>query len=142
MRRFTRLTKRLPDLALRSVPNADGRRRPVQTYRRLRRQLIADQGGGDSISAAGLVAVETLAQAAALQREEFARYVADLSHDPARFIGLSNLLLGAVRTLGLKRVPRDVTTLRDIILEAAERTEKAQDERSTATPADDTEGAP
>ena len=106
---------RLPDLSLRGLLQADGRRREVQTYRRLRRQLIEDSGGPGCVTAARLAVIETLAQAAAIQRAEFAAYVADPTRDTARFTALGNLVIGSARQLGLQRIVKDVPTLREYL---------------------------
>ena len=125
--------RHIPDLPLRSLSQADGRRREVQVYRRLRRQLIADSGGAGNVTAARLAVIDTLAQAAAIQREEFARYVADPTHDPGRFIGLSNVVTGSARTLDLKRIPRDVN-LREYLAQAPD---KPAQPSTDATPDED-----
>lgn len=105
-----------PDLPLRSLTQADGRLRPVQSFRRMRRQLIADMGGAANVPAARLAVLDVLAQATALAREEFGALLVDPARDPARFVGLGNLILGASRTLGLKRIPMDaVPTLHEYL---------------------------
>ena len=119
----------LPDIPLRSVANADGRRRPVQDYRRMRRQLLADLGGAD-VPATKLAVIEMLAQASAIARAEFAALVADPTRDPGRFSGIGNLVLGASRTLGLKRQAKDVS-LADYLAATS-----AEDARAGARPED------
>lgn len=120
--------RKLADLPLRGLTQADGRLREVQSYRRLRRQLLADMGGAEDIPATRLAVVETLAMAAAIQRAEFIAIIDDPSRDPSRFAALGNLVLGAARTLGMKRIPKDVPNLREYLAQA---TETAQATRST-----------
>ena len=129
--------RKLADLPLRGLTQADGRLREVQSYRRLRRQLLADMGGAEDIPATRLAVVETLAMAAAIQRAEFIAIIDDPSRDPSRFAALGNLVLGASRTLGMKRVPKDVPTLREYLEQAAQATETAQDTRSPEPREDD-----
>lgn len=96
-------------LPLRGLTTADGRLRPVQSYRRMRKELLADTGG--DVPATRLAVIDVLAQAVAIAREEFAALLADPTRDPARLVALGNLVLGASRTLGLKRVPKNVPSL-------------------------------
>ena len=115
-------------MPLRGLANADGRRRPVQNYRRLRRQLIEDAGGAERVSAARLAVIDVLAQASAIAREEFAAYVTNPGHDPARFTSLANAVIGGARQLGLDRVACDVT-LADVLEGRAGPPETSQDMR-------------
>ena len=103
----------MPDLPLRGLTQADGRSRAVQSFRRMRKQLLADAGG--DVPATRLAVIDVLAQATAIAREEFAALVVDPSRDPSRFAQLGNLVLGASRTLGMKRIPKDVPNLRDYL---------------------------
>jgi hypothetical protein len=139
------LTDELPDIPFRQVQNADGRRREVRLYRALRRQLLSDMGGAEDIPATRLAVVETLAMAAAIQRAEFIAIIDDPSRDPSRFAALGNLVLGAARTLGMKRIPKDVPSLAQYLAAHAERAQDArpatQETRSAATPADGSGGA-
>jgi hypothetical protein len=128
--------RKLPDLPLRGLTQADGRLRAVQGFRRMRRALIEDSGGPERVSAARLAVIDVLAQAAAIAREEFAAYVTNPGHDPARFTSLANAVIGGARQLGLERVAKDVPNLREYLEQAAARTEKAQAQRSRATPED------
>jgi hypothetical protein len=128
------------DLPFRGLTQADGRLREVQSYRRLRRSLLSDMGGAEDIPATRLAVIETLAMAAAVQRAEFIAIIEDPTRDPSRFAALGNLVLGASRTLGLKRIPKDVPSLAQYL--AARATESAQETRSTSDPAADTEGVP
>ena len=109
--------KPAPDMPLRGLTQADGRLRAVQSFRRMRRQLLDDVGGSDDVPATRLAVIGVLAQATAMVREEFAAILADPSRDPARFVALGNLVLGASRTLGMRRIPKDAPTLRDYMEE-------------------------
>lgn len=104
-----RKTKAPATVALRSLTQGDGRRRESQAYRTLRRELIADSGGPGEVSAARLAVIDTLSAAVAICRSEFTRYLAMPDHDPSRFASLGNLVLGAARTLGMKRHARTVS---------------------------------
>lgn len=107
------LSMALRRLPLRGLTQADGRLRAVQSFRRMRKELLSDVG--DDVPATRLAVIDVLAQAVAIAREEFAALATDPTRDPARFAALGNLVLGASRTLGLKRTPKDVPNLREYL---------------------------
>jgi hypothetical protein len=80
--------------------------------------------------------IDVLAQASAIAREEFASYVTNPGHDPARFTSLANAVIGGARQLGLDRIAATVS-LHEYM--QARATESAQAQRSPLTREDATE---
>lgn len=98
----------------RLLDGLDGRSAPARRYRDLTATLASDSGGRDNLteaqfqlirSAAGLVVLREALDAKALNGEEI---------DTGDYCRISNSLRRLLSTVGLDRVPRDVTPNRDV----------------------------
>jgi len=92
--------------------------RRTAAYKRTR-ELIdaieADLGGADQISAAARQLVQHAAVHGALLEDQAARWLDGEPIDAATFATLSNAQRRLFETVGIKRVPRDVTDLRSYL---------------------------
>ena len=113
-------------LSMASVPyvgDLDGRTKAARLYRAALVALIEDRGGAEAMSNAELLLARRAAGAATLCDTIESRIVAgeDLKADLVNgYLAASNVFRRLVTTLGLRRVPRDITTLAEYMKAKAE----------------------
>jgi hypothetical protein len=120
------------------LPRVDGRTRFVMTVRRTRNAVTQALGGPDAVTPQQVIAIRMLAEAEALRQTLFAQAANGEAFSVGDYAALATQGQRALKLLGMRRIAKDVPSLRDYIESHAGHTETAQDTRSTATPAADT----
>ena len=103
------------------IGTVDGRTRPAKAYEAIVNALVADLGGKDAISRAGLEIGRRAAGLGVLAGQIEAAIVAGDDIDPMQYQSVANAQGRLLFRLGLKRVARDVTPpLADYLASKAE----------------------
>jgi hypothetical protein len=94
-----------------TIPEIDGRTKAARLIRDITAEIVTDLGGVDQLSGVQKELVKRFATMCAVASEMEARAAMGEELDVPRFTTLSNALRRIAADLGLKRVPRDITTL-------------------------------
>jgi hypothetical protein len=119
------------------LPGVDGRSKIARRYYDISTAIFVDQGGEDQCSESRKQLIRRFAAAAAVLAEQME---ADLANgvpiNIAEHATLSSTLVRLASRIGINRVPRDVTTLGQLIAEdqEAERQRLAQRRESEPVP--------
>lgn len=99
----------------------DQRSAPARRYRDVADAIASDLGGHDALSEAQLHLVRSAAGLVVMRERLDAMALNDEKIDTSEYCRLTNSLRRLLATLGLKRVPRDVTDLHGYIEGKAKR---------------------
>jgi hypothetical protein len=99
------------------LPGVDGRTTLARRYHDITAAIAADQGGVDQLSEARLQLVRRFAAAAVLAEQMEAQLANGEVIDIQQHALLVSTLVRVGQRIGIDRIPRDVTTLGDILLQ-------------------------
>ena len=118
------------------LARVDGRTRLVRVVRRTRADVTHALGGSDAITPQQAIAIRMLAEAEALRQAIFAEAANGYPINVGDYAALATQGQRALKLLGMRRIAKDVPSLREYIESRAGRTERPQAKRSTE-PSDD-----
>jgi hypothetical protein len=107
----------------------DGRTKISRRYRDIVSQICVDSGGPDKVSETKLQLIRRFAAAAVMAEALEARLVNGERIDVLEHAQLSSTLVRLVSRIGINRIPKDLTTLNDVLrldLEAREEREERE----------------
>ena len=93
--------------------NSDKRTRLSRLYKTVTGELTTALGGADNMSPQQKYAVGLVAEVQAIRQVTFAQFLATGQMDIAQFSMLSDKLIGTLKLIGMKRVAKDMGTLKD-----------------------------
>lgn len=99
------------------LENIDGRTTVARRYGELAAAISSDLGGSDQLSEALFQLIRSAAGLIVLRENLDAKAVNGEPIDVATYCKISNSLRRVLDTIGLRRVPRDITTLGQILRE-------------------------
>jgi hypothetical protein len=102
---------------LATLDQLDGRTAAAKAARALMASISADLGGADQLSAAEKQLVQRSAVTGATLESMEAEWLATGQIDAPTYVALGNAQRRYLETVGLKRRPRDVTSLGEILRE-------------------------
>jgi hypothetical protein len=100
-----------------TLDHLDGRTSSARAARDLMADIESDLGGADMISAAERQIIQRAAITGAILESMEAEWLAGGQIDMAVYVPLANLQRRHLEAVGLKRAPRDVTSLGEILRE-------------------------
>lgn len=100
---------------LATLDQLDGRTIAAKQARALMADIESDLGGRDELSTAELQLIQRAAITGAILEDVEAAWLAGGQIDAATYTALGNAQRRYLETVGLKRTPRDVTTLCEIL---------------------------
>jgi hypothetical protein len=98
-----------------AVAGLDGRTQSARRFRDIIDAVTSDLGGADLLSEGQRQLIRRAAALSIMCESVEADLVRDLPFDIANYLAGTNTFRRVIETLGLRRVPKDATTLRDYI---------------------------
>jgi hypothetical protein len=102
-----------PKARLLSLGDIDRRTAAYRRTTALIEQIEADAGGHDQLSTGQRALIQRAAVTAALAEHLETRWLAGEEIDPGQYCAIGNALRRLIESVGLRRMPRDVTPLDD-----------------------------
>lgn len=102
------------------LARVDGRTRLVRVVRRTRADVTQALGGSDAITPQQAIAIRMLAEAEALRQAIFAEAANGCPINVGDYAALATQGQRALKLLGMRRIAKDVPTLREYLAKAKE----------------------
>jgi hypothetical protein len=105
---------------LATLDQLDGRTLAAKAARDTIASIASDLGGADQLSTAEMQIIQRAAVTGAILEDMEAQWLSGAPIDAPTYVALGNAQRRYLETVGLKRAPRDVTTLGQILKERKE----------------------